>query len=221
MLLNYLYDHFLEEHDFARANDLSLAELQQLIEKRIFPAASYTYNSSGRSLSFVSNFVDETTYRFHLVGYTGWMKAIRRYGLDSEDRARTYFFDCYGASRAAFASSDLGKLLTAAQPDVLDQFNADHANATWDHFLNGVYGVCTRDGLPDSVFLKQSGVMFIEALTARGRDRLSDKEMDLLSQTVMHLDTVESEFAPHEVEKSSRQRCIIDVRETLLSGIAA
>jgi hypothetical protein len=97
-------------------------------------------------------------------------------------------------------------------PDIAGQFDEDHANATWGHFLNGVYGVCTRDGRPESVFLKQAGAMFIEQMIAHGPDKLSRSQTDLLSRSVDLLDGVESDFAPHEAPKASRQRRIVDVR---------
>ncbi|WP_298974970.1 DUF6058 family natural product biosynthesis protein [uncultured Roseobacter sp.] len=220
MLLNYLYNHFLEEHDFAQTCDLSLSDLCQLVERRVFPGPSYVYGASGRSASFVSDAADDTTYRFHLKGYEAWIEAIQRFGLDTEERARTHFFDRYNASRSAFLSSDLGKALTDVAPTVTKQFDADHANATWSHFLNGVYGVCTRDGLPESVFLKQSGVMFIEAMIQQTAEKIGQIDLGLLGRAVDFLDKVEAEFAPHEVEASSRKRCIIDVRKKYLGGLA-
>jgi hypothetical protein len=211
MLLNYFYSNFLEEGAFAEACDTSRQELTALIDARVFPAASYQYTSSGQSVSFVSDFADRATYRFHLTGHTVWFEAVRRLGLDHEDRARRHFDNRYNNAKETFLTSNLGRQLTKVSNDVPAHFNGDHADMTWNNFLNGVYGVCTRDGQPESIFLKQACVMFIDRLNVGGPGSLSATKLKLLQHTVMFLDTVESDFAPHEAPQTSRQRCIVDV----------
>lgn len=216
MLLDYLYSNFLEESSFADTCGTSPKELAFLVEVRTFPVPSYIYDSKGRSLSFVTDFSEEATYRFHLRGHATWFQAIERLGLHTERRARHHFFNRYDEAREMFLTSEFVRLLTETSPEVPKQLDVDHENMTWDNFLNGVYGVCTRDGQPESVFLKQVGVMFIEQMTAAGPGSLSRTRVRLLERTVSFLDTVESEFAPHEVLETSRQRCIVDVNAKFL-----
>lgn len=216
MLLNYLYANFYEESQFADVVGIKTDELAALIAAKVFPSPSYVYASEGRSVSFVSDFLDEQAYRFHLRGHTNWYRDIAQLGLDTEARARAHFFRRYNEAKTQFLSGPLGEELQEQAPDIAGQFDEDHANSTWGHFLNGVYGVCTRDGRPESVFLKQAGVMFIEQMIADGPDKLSRSQTNLLSRTVDFLDGVESDFAPHEAPKASRQRCIVDVRGDFL-----
>ncbi|MFV0408139.1 MAG: DUF6058 family natural product biosynthesis protein [Paracoccus sp. (in: a-proteobacteria)] len=212
MLLNYLYTNFHEETQFADAVGATTRALHVLIKARVFPAPSYVYDGEGRSVSFVADFTDRQTYRFHLRGHADWYRNLIQLGLDTEARARDHFFNRYDQAKAAFISSPLGTELQAQVPAVPDRFDNEHACSTWSHFLNGVYGICTRDGRPESVFLKQAGVMFIEQMTVDGPGKLSRSNSDLLRRTVDFLDGVESHFAPHEAQNSSRQRCIVEVR---------
>ena len=212
MLLNYLYINFFEETQFANAVGTTTEDIQSLIAARVFPAPSYAYDVKGRSVSFVAEFKDHQTYRFHLRGHTDWYRDITQLRLDTEVRARDHFFDRYDHAKAAFLTSSLGVELQAQAPNVVNQFDDEHSNSTWGHFLNGVYGVCTRDGRPESVFLKQAGVMFIEQMIGDSPDKPSPAKSELLRRTVNFLDGVESDFAPHEAPKSSRQRSIEDVR---------
>ncbi len=221
MLLNYLYSNFLEEASFAPSCGVSVQTLTAMINARVFPTASYVYHSSGRSVSFVSDFDDDGTYRFHLKGQQKWFETIQRFGLDTEDRAHSHFFQRYDAAEQTFLSGGLGQQLASFAPDIPKKFDGEHAIATWNHFLGGVYGVCTRDGQPETVFLKQAGVMFIEKMIAKGPGSLSAAETALLERAVALLDDVESDFAAHEVAQSSRQRCIVDVRSNFLSQKAA
>ncbi|MEM8748689.1 MAG: DUF6058 family natural product biosynthesis protein [Pseudomonadota bacterium] len=218
MLLNYLYANFLEEHDFARACGLSEDGLAAMMENQIIPSASYTYSGHGRSTSFVSDFHDETVCRFHLKGHVDWQKTVTRLGLNRESDARAHFFQRYNNAMNTFFTNVLGQQLSAVEPDIENRFNSEHANATWRNFLDGVYGVCTRDGQPESIFQKQVGVMFVEHLIAGETDELPQEQLDLLARTVSFLDAVASEFAPHETAISSRQRCIIDVRARFLGS---
>lgn len=221
MLLNYLYSNFLEAGTFAKACGISEKKLTDFIEAGIFPAPSYLYESSGRSVSFVSDFTEGDIYRFHLREHVAWFTSLTRLGLMTEDRAREHFFNRYEQAKKTFLTSDLGKELTDNAPKIPSEFDTNHADMTWRNFLNGVYGVCTRDGQPETVFLKQAGVMFIEHMTARRSGSLSDTQLRLLERTVNFLDTVESDFAPHEIPQTSRQRCIVDVNVKFFNRMVA
>lgn len=221
MLLNYLFSHFHEENAFAEAAGISMTDLRERQESRVIPLASYVVDGRCRSTSFVSTFEDDTVYRFHLKGYLAWLKAVERLSLDSEERARDCFEQRFDAAKRIFLSGGLGAELAALAPDIPARFDRNHAATTWAHFLKGVYGVCTCDGQPETVFLKQIGVMFVERMAETPPGRLSRDRLALLARTVDFLDEVESPFAPHEVPQSSRQRCIIDIRVNYLAGQAA
>ncbi|MEM7168816.1 MAG: DUF6058 family natural product biosynthesis protein [Pseudomonadota bacterium] len=212
MLLSYLYSNFFEERDFAEAVGLSPTELNALFIKRILPGASYRLDLDIRSSSFVANHQRQDAYRFHLKGHLDWVKAIQRLSLESESGARAYFEARYGLAKSTFLCGSLGCRLDALAPEVIAAFDADRAEATWVNFLAGVYGVCTRDGQPESVFLKQAAVDFVDHLIALDRIEETAQHLPLLHELVDFLDGVESDFAPHEVAQSSRQRCIVDVR---------
>jgi hypothetical protein len=217
MLMNYLYANFLEEGAFVITNETTRDALAKLTDARVFPAPSYVYASKGSSVSFVSSFTDDATYRFHLKGHSAWRESVLQLGLTTEDHARQHFFNRYDEAKQVFYVSNLGYHLSEVAPDIKTQFDRDHENATWDNFLNGVYGVCTRDGQPESVFEKQAIVMYIERMTASCSVSLSQSQLQLLERAVAALDKVESDFAPHEVSQTSRQRCIIDVRANILT----
>lgn len=218
MLMNYLYDHFLEQSQFAAAVKTTPEALTALIDAQVFPKHSYAIDSRGRSRSFVTDYTEVMTYHFHLRGHRDWYRDVVRLCLKTEAQAREYFFRRYQQAKRDFLSGSLGMELRMAAPDVLDRFDTEHDQATWQHFLNGVYGICTRDGHPETIFLKQIGVMFVEhiTMTARPEDMTCD-QLELLRRTVDFLDKVESSFAPHEVSLSSRQRCIADVRAKYFS----
>ncbi|MCV0426646.1 MAG: hypothetical protein K5905_14350 [Roseibium sp.] len=221
MLLNYLYTNFLEEQEFAARCALSMAELGSLYACRVIPEPSYRYSANGCVKSFFEPHEDQTTYRFQLKGHVHWYNDITRLGITDEAAAKSYFATRYKTAKDTFLSGPLGSALCQSATTVDSMFNADHEIATWEHFLEGTFGVCTRDGLPETIFLKQAGVRFVEALISYPDFGNRPEDLHLLRQIVDLLDEVESDFAPHEVAQSSRQRCIIDIRDRFLRPNAA
>ncbi|MES0809951.1 DUF6058 family natural product biosynthesis protein [Roseibium sp. SCPC15] len=213
MLLSYLFENFLEEEQFAARCEISVEDLRDLYRKKVFPLPSYSYSAAGNLTSFFQPFQDRQAYRFHLKSLHSWYDDVTKLGLTDEASARAYFEARCEAAQNAFLAGTLGKRLCEQAPTVVPQFDSEHRQATWNHFLKGTFGVCTRDGLPETIFLKQSCVRFVETLTSDPEFGHKPDDLNLLRILVDLLDSVESDFAPHEVQQSSRQRCIIDVRQ--------
>lgn len=213
MLLNYLYTNFIEDTDLAPHLGISLADLRDLITARIFPQPSYIYTSTSQVRSFMGEAQDKQVYRFHLRGMEDWFKTVQSLGLSDETQARGHFCARYDAARSAFLQSDLGAKLNTLHPAIAVACDENAAHTSWSHFLVGTYGVCTRDARPETIFLKEIYVKYVQAFMAHGPDTLSSEHQALLRETVDRLDLVTSDFAPHEVAHSSRQRCIIDIRK--------
>ncbi len=214
MLLTYLYANFFDENSFLSETKLSAEKLHALISNRTMPSASYTLSNFAGSSSFLGKMAEKKTYRFYLKGYGSWADTVRNLDIENEDMARCYFKTQYKAAQKVFMAGSLGKQIRYLVPNILDEYGQERFSATWDNFLDGVYGVCTRTGLPENIFLKQMTASFIEQFVQiRTPEAISKSERETLRRAVNLLDQVESDFAPDEVQHSSRQRCIIDVRE--------
>lgn len=213
MLLNYLYSQFYEEQVFLNLLGLCPADWQSLQERRLMPAASYQLTSRAQCASFLGEYQEREQCRFHLKSHRRWFEDLQCFGLTQEQAAKAFFLSRFRNAKTAFLDGEMGGRLHGLYPDVLAAFDSDLEERTWGHFLNGTYGICTRDGQPDTIFRKQAGVRFIDKMTETEPHLFPADQLELLRQTVDFLDSVESEFAPHEVAQSSRQRCIINVRE--------
>ena len=217
MLLNYLYQNFLEEDDFLTASGLEKRQLQSLQRRRILPLPSYVYSANGRSTSFPGSYCDEDEYRFHQKGHVHWADTVSTLGIEDEDSAQRHFEHRFNSAKDMFLTSTLGLALCSKAPEIQESFDEANLKLTWSHFLDGTYGLCTKDGLPETIFLKGAGVRFIESLINDTGFGGNDDDHNLLRQIVDLLDRVESDFAPHEIRTSSRQRCINNVRKKYLS----
>lgn len=216
MLVSYLHEHFLTSADFAAAAGWGPEQLSRAIAERIIPGPSYRAHGALRITSFVADAEVALDEAFHLAAHLAWAAELERLDLRTELAARSRFMQRYDAAKRSFTASGRGQSLLRANPKVLARFDSGHAAATWDHFLNGVYGVCTRDGAPETIFHKQIGVMIVEALTEFPPDQIAPDALTVLADAVGFLDEVASDFAPHERASSSRQRCIMDIRARYL-----
>ncbi|MGF7483963.1 DUF6058 family natural product biosynthesis protein [Providencia sp. SP181] len=88
----------------------------------------------------------------------------------------------------------------------------------WQHFLNGTYGVCTKDCSPEHIAVKDITIRIIDRVTNKQqKESVLGDELKLLTMSVNLLDAVSSPFAPHERNRSSRKRCIELVREKYIN----
>jgi hypothetical protein len=83
------------------------------------------------------------------------------------------------------------------------------AEEEYDSFLDGTYGVCTKNATPEEIAEKAVMVRKIELLTDDGaRTDLGEEARTELARAVRALDRVSAPFAPHERPASSRYRCV-------------
>lgn len=212
MLLNYLYDCYYETTQFCTAAQIDQVRLKELGVARIIPDASYIVDVELNSESFVAKHREAQQHKFYLKGHVEWVAQISDKNISTENAARHYFETQYNLAIDEFLASELGEKIVNIYPR--SKWSLSDYSETWQHFLDGTYGLCTRTGLPREIFLKHIYIRFIEFVTAANQPKnISSDLLDLLGEAVEALDKVESDFAPHEVRQSSRQRCIIDIKK--------
>ncbi|PCI86357.1 MAG: hypothetical protein COB24_10190 [Hyphomicrobiales bacterium] len=215
MLLNYLYDKYYERSAFCAAANIDLQTLDKWESANLVPKASYIMDNDLQVKSFVADHQETQKYEFYLKGQLEWLAQIADKNITTENAARHYFETQYGFAIERFLATELGQKIAEIYPQ--SAWNLDDYTETWQHFLVGTYGLCTRSGLPNEIFLKHVYIRFIKFVTQTNRpNEIKLKLLDMLSQAVEALDKVESDFAPHEVAQSSRQRCIINIRKNYL-----
>ncbi|WP_120497411.1 DUF6058 family natural product biosynthesis protein [Kiloniella sp. EL199] len=214
MLLNYLYENFYEEASLLKQSLISQGQLRLFTSQRIAPRPSYVIAANFDAVSFVSQAALSETCRFYSKTYPKWLNILKTENLDTEDKAKEYFKKAYQDAEQSFFENELGKDLLEEHPTLPDYLTPEHFNETWDHFLKGVFGVCTRENLPQGIFEKQLLVRFIDYMKQHhSPENISPLSISRLQTAVGFLDKSEADFAPHEVPTTSRQRCINDVRE--------
>lgn len=208
---SYLQSYFQPTNTHAAACELSEDELEQLIASGTYPNASYQVQHHFQCTSFVADKKQHTNQAWHRSSHQNWHQALKQNHIKTETQAFELFTSTYLEAHQVHFNGPLGQAMQHFWPALATLPADDYLNASWSYFQQGVYGVCTRDGLPETIFKKQCGVKFIDHLMAQ-QAQFSNVEIEQILQIIGWLDHAAAPFAPHEVATSSRQRCIINAR---------
>ncbi len=216
-MLNYLFENFDEKLRLVTKLDGNAARLEQLIENKCAPLPSYVINAQLACSSYFGAHNETAQLQFFAIGHAKWAKQLTTMNIDQEPNAKELFINIHGETHDKLMRSkliDVARSLDLGIPTITTQM----LNATWQHFLDGTYGVCTKDGLPGTIAKKQLLVTLLDSFIAKNSfTPLNRDSRKRLGELVNALDDVEPAFAPHERQRSSRQRCINDVRAKFLS----
>ncbi|PHM39971.1 hypothetical protein Xmau_02155 [Xenorhabdus mauleonii] len=203
----YLSDNFILEQDFLSGNACSLDELVIWQKNKIFPLPSYITENIYSVISFFGEHNINKSNKWYAKGLCDWVNLVREYSYD-HNKLKNLFFYRYE-----------NKIKELQQLGIYDN-ETDYSQVmeeAWNHFLDGTYGVCTKDNSPEQIAVKGVAIRVIDRITEKQlRKSIPESDMNTLITSVNLLDEVSSMFAPHERERSSRKRCIELVRSKYL-----
>jgi uncharacterized small protein (DUF1192 family) len=202
-LINYLKDNFLTLQALLDWVKIDESELRQYQDANIMPKASYRLTVDLNCDSFFGPHKESQILEYYAKGYASWLGMIK--SLKDERLIYGEFARRYRDAIALLQSqghSSANPKMSSALPQ--------HIEAEWGHFIQGIYGLCTRSGLPEDIAAKELAIVQITELTEKGA--LNTDELERLTRAVNLLDTASAHFAPHERVKSSRHRLVDDIR---------
>jgi len=204
-LIQYLNDDFFTQQQLLAASAIDLAELEDLQKRGIMPQASYTLKLDVSCNSFFGPHHEQMDVAYYAKEYVSWIDEMRS---QSGDDALKIF-----AQRYKTRLQQLNDAGITTQHEKLNAGLDAHLISEWKYFLDGVYGLCTKSGLPEDIAAKELAVVIIKEITEERLDKdLSTAELARLKIAVDLLDSASTPFAPHEVLRSSRHRLIDQVR---------
>lgn len=216
-MLNYLFENFDEKENLITKIDGGAATLERFIKNRCAPRPSYVLCAQLSCSSYFGAYNDKVDLQFFATGQSSWITQLQAKNIEQESGAKDHFFSRFSCAHRELATSALASAARALHLSV-PKVTTAKLETTWQHFLDGTYGVCTKDGLPETIAQKQMLVGAIDSFVALTPPHKLPKQSGLyLQQLVDALDDVEPAFAPHERQRSSRQRCINEVRAKYLS----
>lgn len=202
-LINYLNEHFITKEQLLEHSKVTGDTLSELQHQGLMPLCSYRLRLNLESDSFLGKHTENQGLEYYAKGYISWLTAINY--LPGKQHAYRVFSERYEATIKQLKS--IGH--SSANPKVNGAL-AQHIEQEWSHFLQGIYGLCTKSGLPEDIAAKELAILEINELLEHAG--LDQKQLKRLERAVNLLDSASSLFAPHERLKSSRHRLVCEVR---------
>ncbi|MGB0893813.1 MAG: DUF6058 family natural product biosynthesis protein [Parashewanella sp.] len=202
-LINYLQSNFYTKQELLEISKVTETEFSDFQSIGLMPQCSYELELNLQSNSFFGLHRETQKIEFYAKGYSSWLAIIL--SLKSPQDIYNLFSERYKS-----ALKTLYKQGHSANSIKLTSKLNEHIQEEWDHFINGIYGLCTKSGLPEDIAAKELAILEINELL--DEENISGDFLEKLIQAVNLLDQVSSEFAPHERIKSSRHRFINEVR---------
>jgi hypothetical protein len=202
-LINYLTTNFLTRAQLLDACAASDAELAALQAGGTMPRASYVLAMTLECTSFFGAHREQSALEFYARGYVSWLGMLRGGVADP----------CSVFCARYRAALDALPLRTKAAR--LNEGLDAHLREEWRHFLDGTYGLCTRTGLPEQIAEKELAIAIIQEETGLSGPLPgipACAAMTQLRAAVELLDAASSPFAPHERQRSSRERYVNALR---------
>jgi len=208
-LLNYLNRYFLTKQELLAAAKITQQELDHYQQLKVMPQCSYKLQLNVASTSFFGLHNEAQEVEYYPKGYISWLAIIQ--SLNDAKSIYAIFSARYKAAieqlrkRGHFSPSE--KINTSLDLHIKDE---------WQHFLDGIYGLCTKSGLPEDIAAKEFAILEINELinfsSANELAGLTEQQLNQLTRAVNLLDAASALFAPHERLKSSRHRLVDEVR---------
>ena len=202
-LIKYLNEHFITKSELLECSKITEQELKQFQHEDLVPKASYKLELNLASNSFFGLHSENQELEYYGKGYISWLATVK--SLESNEAVYLNFVERYKAA----INSLKGKGYASADHKVNEGMDL-HIEEEWSHFLNGIYGLCTKSGLPEDIAAKDFAILIINEIIEA--PTLDEKQRKRLESAVNLLDSVSALFAPHERLKSSRHRLVDEIR---------
>lgn len=206
-LIKYLNEHFFTKQELLDITKVTEQDLIKYQKERVMPQCSYRLRLNLTSDSFFGMHSEEQEIEYYAKGYSSWLAIIQ--SLNSTEAVYSVFETRYKTA----IKSLKGQGHSSNNPKINAELNA-HIQEEWGHFLNGIYGLCTKSGLPEDIAAKEFSIIEINELSEL--KELTSTQLNKLTVAVDLLDSASSLFAPHERLKSSRHRLVNEIRRKFL-----
>lgn len=204
-LQEYLHKNFIELEQLLNIASLDEERLRNLQKNKQMPEASYSLKFEQSCDSFFGNHHDGKKLEFYNQGYLYWLGLLQ----NANFKPFEYFSEQYNQTLQRL-ENQFGCLNNP-------KFNTELKSlitSEWEHFLDGIYGLCTTTGLPNNIATKEFCIAYIDEVV--GNDRaVATEQKPLLAEAVLLLDNATAQFAPHEVSRSSRRKYVDKIKTML------
>jgi len=194
-LLGYLQQYFYHEDEILEKAGINQQNLHQLQANKLLPKASYKLKLDIRCCSFLADASLSEHVNFYPKAILNWLKIVQE--LQRPDLVFDFF--CAQYKQQLLQLENMG--LVSDNPSFGQDIDA-HLKQEWHFFMEGIYGLCTKTGLPIDIASKELSMDIIKTLQKKPKSSQAQQKMLQLALTVF--DGSCAMFAAHEYANSSR-----------------
>lgn len=201
-LIKYLNEYFITKSELLTQSQVSEQALAHYQEVGVMPKCSYKLKLALESDSFFGLHEDTQEIEYYAKGYVTWLGIAKL--LEDEEKIYSVFSKRYKEALEQLKNQGFTSTNVKLNADI-----QEHIKQEWAYFLDGIYGLCTKSGLPEHIAAKELAIIQINELSEL--ESPTKLELVQLKRAVNLLDESSALFAPHERAKSSRYRLIDEV----------
>ena len=200
--LKYLKENFHSLDSLAERSGVSKEAIQKYIEKELLPKASYVLRQKSEITSPLGDshsFEDKVLYF-----PKSYVSLVRKLNGKNSDENKDVFIAKMKNHLLNHPKKKFAYDNTESNSEKLDGELAKE----WNHYLNGIYGICTLNATPEEIVEKEVAVKrLIHFIDSTKQNDWRPKQSEL-KEIVAAFDQVSSRFAPYQRESSSRGKYV-------------
>lgn len=217
--INYIEDNYLEFGEVLKLTNLTSDRLEQLIDDKLIPNASYVIDSEITISSSLNDnhkmVISKRYFAKNIIELIENNKEKIPEKLKDEFR-ENWLYNLKNHSHKTFAYGNIFDKDEQIKLDEADKIVEEE----WEYFCKGVYGICTLNNNENDIINKEVAIKrILDFIEKKSASQISSEKIEL-----EHLNTEfnksTSFFAPYQRESSSRGKYLDQLlREFSLEGL--
>lgn len=202
--LKYISDNYIEFEEVIKIANISSEKLNELIENKLVPNASYVINSEiviSSSLNDNHNITIERKY-FH----PSILQYIKENAeISNPEKFKRFFKENLLVNLKNHAHQTFAYGNVFDENEVIYGEKAEQAlEEEWNYFCKGVYGICTLNNNENDIIEKEIAIKRILDFIANKSSFTTEDQQNILKELNDEFNKATSNFAPYQRELSSR-----------------
>lgn len=212
--IKYIKENFIESNELCQASEISLQDLEMLIDNKLVPKNSYEINETHKISSPLGDEkVISEVKKYYPKSVITLIQKNKTLDSSTEFKQslKTEFINTFvNNSNNHFGYDNITEEDGSVNKEKLDLVFEQE----WQYFLQGIYGICTLNGTGTEIAKKEIAVKrLIEFNKKHSEKKLSDKDKETLNVLNDEFNEVSSLFAPYQRLKSSRGKYLDKILE--------
>jgi len=202
--LKYITANYIEFEEVIREAKISSDKLNELIENKLVPEASYSIKSDITISSSLNDSYNVTIERKYF--HPSVIQHIKENAeISNPEKIKTLFKEKLLSNLKNHANQTFAYGNVFDENGVINAEKADQAlEEEWDYFCKGVYGICTLNNNENDIIEKEIAIKRILDFIENKSSYETEEQKNRLKELNDEFNTATSNFAPYQRELSSR-----------------